>query len=144
MPSFSDWSKNQLSTADPRLQEVFNFVIQNVDCKVLQGWRGKTEQDKAVAEGKSKTMWPTSRHNKTPSQAVDVMPCPIEWPDMIGLTPEEKEKARNYATVAYFAGIVRGVAMAKGINITWGGDWNRDFKLTPGDDWDMPHYQVEP
>ena len=74
MPLFSQTSKARLSTAHPDLQRLFNEVVKHWDCTIVCGHRGKEEQDKAFAEGKSKVKWPNGRHNKLPSLAVDVMP----------------------------------------------------------------------
>jgi len=143
MPKFSQHSTERLATCDKRLQEVLEYVISHYDCSVLCGQRGQEDQEEAFAKGNTKVHFPNSRHNKTPSQAVDVMPYPIIWPSLVGLTSEEKEKARAYATVCRFAGFVQGVAAHMGYKLTWGGDWNRNGIIEPGDDWDLPHFQVE-
>jgi len=148
MPSFGNRSKNNLAGADPKLQEVFNELIKHIDCTVLCGHRGQAEQDAAYNAGNSKLKYPQSKHNKMPSQAVDVMPwyptAPnVRWPELKGFTPEQLAAIRTYASTAHFAGVVRGIAIMKGINLRWGGDWNRDFELQNKDDWDMPHYELD-
>lgn len=52
-----------------------------LDITVLCGFRGEAEQNAAVAAGTSKLPWPRSKHNQTPSRAVDVVPYPVEWQD---------------------------------------------------------------
>lgn len=52
-----------------------------LDITVLCGFRGEAEQNAAVAAGTSKLSWPRSKHNQTPSRAVDVVPYPVEWQD---------------------------------------------------------------
>lgn len=128
MPIFSKRSIDALSTAHPDLQRLFAKVIQHVDCIVLEGHRGKAAQNKAVAEGKSKTPWPTSKHNGYPSLAVDVAPYPLSWTDTV----------RFY----YFAGFVKGVASQMGIEIRWGGDWDSDNDFRDQKFMDLPHFEL--
>ena len=144
MPKFSQTSLDRLATCDPRLQEVANRVIGIVDFTILCGARGKEDQEKAFAEGNTKVHFPNSYHNKTPSQAFDAMPCPISWDDPFeGLTDEQKKRVLYYGTQCHLAGLFRGVAYEKGYNLTWGGDWNRNGVMEPGDGWDRPHIQNE-
>lgn len=120
MPSFSKASKAKLYTCHADLIRLFEAVIKKTDCTIVCGYRGKDEQDKAFAEGKSKLKFPSSRHNRKPSEAVDAVPYPIDWNDL------ERFKA--------LAKIVKETAKELGIAIEWGGDW-KSFK-------DMPHYQL--
>lgn len=77
MPKFSAKSLSKLKTCHPLLQEICHELIKTYDFSVNCGHRGKAEQDKAVRDGASKAKWPTSRHNKTPSLAVDIYPYPF-------------------------------------------------------------------
>jgi len=128
MPSFSRRSLSNLSTCDPRLQDLFNEVIKYTDCTVLCGHRPKTEQDKAFGEGKSKVRWPDSKHNKSPAMAVDVAPYPIDWNDM----------HRFYM----FVGLVRGIAYQMGIDIRVGADWDGDMQWKDQNFHDLPHFEL--
>lgn len=56
-------------------------VVKRFDITVLCGHRGEAEQNAAYAAGNSKLKWPNSKHNKTPSEAVDIVPYPINWED---------------------------------------------------------------
>jgi len=148
MPQFGKASREKLDKADPLIQQLFSAVIKHVDCTVLCSYRGKAEQDAAYAEGNSKLKYPQSKHNSDPAQAVDVMPWNIDephvrWPDLSGFTPEQIEKIYNYASVAHFAGLVRGIALEKDIPIRWGGDFNRNFMLENKDSWDFPHFELD-
>lgn len=111
MPAFSDISKERLSTCHPDLQLLFNDVIQGWDCSILVGHRCEEDQNKACAEGKSHTPWPTSKHNSQPSMAVDVAPYPIDWSNI--------DRFRD------FANYVQSRADALGIKIRWGGTFSR-------------------
>lgn len=128
MPAFSKLSAERLATCDPRLQLVLNEVIKHFDCSVIFGHRTQAEQDQAVAEKRSKTPWPTSKHNAQPSLAVDVVPCPIEWAD----------RERHH----YFAGWVMAIAASKGITLRWGGDWNRDTQVRDNGFDDLVHFEI--
>lgn len=119
MSYFSKRSKENLSQCDPRLQKIFNEVILITNCSVICGHRGEEEQNKAYTEGKSKLKYPQSKHNKTPSLAVDVVPFPIDWDDI----DRFKELASK----------VKQVAEDLEINIECGCDWK----------WkDYPHYEL--
>ena len=129
MPKFGKKSKERLATCDERLQEVFNEVIQFVDCSVLEGHRSQERQDKLYDEGKTKVKYPRGRHNSMPSRAVDVTPYPVDWAD------------RERQTL--FAGFVIGVARAKGIKLRWGGDWDTDFQVMDNRFDDFPHFEIK-
>lgn len=130
MPSFSQRSLDKLNTCDQRIQRVFLEVIKHRDCMVIEGHRGKTAQDAAFNSGMSKTPWPRSKHNRSPSLAVDVMPWYPEAPhirwDMNN--PKSSHELRE------FAGFVLGVAAGMGIDLRWGGHWRSFF--------DGPHYEL--
>ena len=46
MPRFGRRSRKNLETCHEDLQELFNQVIKYFDCTVIQGHRGKEEQNK--------------------------------------------------------------------------------------------------
>ena len=128
MPKFGKRSKNALSSCDERLVKIFNEVIKTVDCSVLEGHRGQSKQDKYYEEGKSKVKYPSGRHNKLPSMAVDVAPYPIDWND--------RERFH------LFAGFVLGIAKSMGINLRWGGDWNQNWFVDDNKFDDFPHFEL--
>jgi len=126
MPIFSKSSKEKLATCDPELQILFNYVIKYFDCTIVCGERGEEAQNRAFADGFSKVQYPNSKHNSSPSEAVDVVPYPSLYSD-------EKK-------IIEFGGFVKGIAVmlkaygAMTKKITWGGDW--EWK-------DRPHYQIK-
>lgn len=133
MPTFSELSTRRLAECDTRIQLVMTEVIQHFDCVIICGRRGKAEQDAAVAAGNSKTVWPTSKHNKMPSMAVDVAPFdrpsrPVDWNDRERMT--------------FFAGFVLAVARLKGVPMRWGGDWNQDTRLADNSFDDLAHFEL--
>jgi hypothetical protein len=125
---FGKSSQERLETCDPRLQEILNVAIEYIDFSVLCGTRDKAAQDKAVADGASKVNYPNSKHNSTPSVAVDVAPYPIDWDDV--------------KRFAHLQGILRGIAMAKGIPIRSGIDWDGDGDITDHKFMDWPHLEL--
>ena len=128
MPRFGSRSRKNLDTCHPDLQKVFNEVIKYVDCSVLEGHRGEERQNKLYEEGKTKVRYPKGRHNSDPSNAVDVTPYPVDWDD------------RERQTL--FAGFVLGIAKSMDIELRWGGDWDRDFKVVDNRFDDFPHFEI--
>ena len=128
MPRFGKRSRNALKTSDERLVKVFNEVIKTVDCSVLEGHRDKDRQNKLFEEGKTKVKYPSGRHNKLPSCAVDCVPYPIDWND--------RERFH------LFAGFVIGIAKSMGINLRWGGDWNQNWFVDDNKFDDFPHFEL--
>lgn len=134
MPKFSTRSIQRLETCHRDLQVIFNEVVQHFDCTVVCGHRGEAEQNEAYNAGNSKLRFPQSKHNKTPSMAVDVVPYPIDWNDT--------DRMR------YFAGVVKGIAalMYRQGTIThqlrWGGDWDRDTEVKDNKFQDLPHFEL--
>ena len=128
MPKYSDRSKIKLETCDSKLQDLFNEVIKHFDCSILCGHRGEEEQNKVYHTGWSKLQFPRSKHNSSPSKAVDAAPYPIDW----------KDRERFY----YFAGVVKGVALGMNISIRWGGDWDSDTQVKDQTFFDLPHFEV--
>lgn len=105
-----------------------NEVIKHYDIVILCGFRGKDEQEKAVAEGKSKVHFPNSKHNVTPSLAVDIAPYPIDWNDM----------KRWW----HLAGYVKATAERLGIKIRQGADWDGDNDFKDQKFIDLPHVEL--
>lgn len=134
MPKFGKPSLKNLSECHKDLQLIFNRVIENYDCSVIEGNRPKEEQEKAFHSGKSKVKWPDSKHNSMPSMATDVCPYPIDWNDT----------KRFY----HFAGYVLGVAnilLEEGEithRLRWGGDWDSDNVLGDQNFNDLPHFEL--
>ena len=135
MPHFSKSSLRKLETCDPELQTLFNYVIKYFDCKVIYGYRGEKAQNAAFDGGFSTVRWHYSKHNEEPSQAVDVIPWPIQW--------------NNTDRMRYFIGFVKGVAQmlhdygAMEAEITSGIDWDNDTVLSDQRFNDFPHFEIK-
>jgi len=121
VPKWSKRSAQRLETCDDDLIVVFDDVVKIYDCTILCGFRNEMDQMRAYTSGRSKLKFPDSKHNNIPSMAVDVVPWPIDWDDLYRFF--------------HLAGIVKGMAYARGVEIIWGGDW-KTFK-------DFPHYQLK-
>ena len=120
MPSFGNRSKAALSSADPKLRQLFEEVVKTMDCTVLCGFRNQEDQDVAYAHGFSKVKWPDSKHNTFPSKAADVAPWPLDWKDT--------------ASFEVLGSFVLAKAKEMEIDIEWGGTWHFT---------DLPHYQLK-
>jgi peptidoglycan L-alanyl-D-glutamate endopeptidase CwlK len=132
-----------LATCHVDLQVLFNEVIKVIDCTIVEGHRGKEDQEKDFAEGKSKAHFGQSKHNISPSMAVDVMkyykdPPHLHWEDLNDME--------------LFAKFVLGVAEQLKVNglmtyrVRWGGDWNMNgirVDRDPDEHFiDGPHFEL--
>ena len=134
MPKFSRNSQLKLDTCHQDLQTIFNYVVKNFDCTIVDGHRGEAKQNEAFDNGFSQVRFPRSRHNSTPSMAVDAIPYPINWQDL--------DRMR------FFAGYVLGIAkMLKSYgaiesDIRSGIDWDMDTQVRDNNFNDFPHFQI--
>lgn len=120
---FGKKSLEILGSCHSDLQKLMMTVMRKgiMDFTIIQGYRGEEEQNKAFKEGKSNAMFGQSKHNTTPSQAVDIAPYPIDW--------EDTER------FALLAGVVLSTAQELDIELRWGGH----FKSIK----DMPHFELK-
>lgn len=119
MPKLSLRSDQRLSTCHPDLQRLVRAAVEEIDLAVICGHRDQLDQDTAFKNGNSRLKWPLSKHNTSPSDAVDVVPYPVDWNNI--------QRFKDLAKVMYRK------AEELGIKIEWGGDWVK-FK-------DYPHWQ---
>lgn len=160
MAKFSNSSLSKLETVHPDLQTVFCEVINHFDCTVVYGRRLAEEQFELFKKGRRKNnkgdwiIWEAdsskvvtfkdgfkkkSRHqpkaDERLSDAVDVVPYPIEW--------------NNTNRMLYFIGFVLGTARmlkAQGKithDIISGVDWDNDTILKDHSFSDYPHFQIK-
>lgn len=135
MPSFGRMSVSRLSTCDRRWKRILQEVVTYYDCTIITGHRTEEEQNIKFAEGTSEVSWPSSKHNSNPSMAVDVAPWPIpvDWGDK-----EWKERTKFYELKA----IIFFVAAKQGVEIRWGGDWDRDYDYLDNKFDDLIHFEI--
>lgn len=135
---YSNISSKRLNECCHDLQILFNAVIKEYDCSILEGHRDKDTQNRYFEEKKSKVVWPLSLHNNEPSQAIDVAPYPIDWSD-------DAKNIRRYYALAYYAkGIAFMLKQNRMIlhNIRWGGDWDSDNDFTDQSFNDLVHFEI--
>jgi peptidoglycan L-alanyl-D-glutamate endopeptidase CwlK len=101
-------------------------AIKVSDFSVICGFRGEKEQNEAYARGNSKLKWPQSKHNQTPSMAVDIVPYPIDWNDEL--------RFRTLGAVVKEIWSQLPPEKKEGYELSWGGDW-KTFK-------DLPHFEL--
>lgn len=132
MFTFGKRSVKELETCDGRLQHILLEAIEcaQMDFTILQGHRSVEEQEKLFHEGKTKIdgVSRLSKHNFSPSLAVDLAPYPINWNDR--------------DRFLYLGGFILGVAGQLDIKLRWGGDWNSNGILTDQSFFDLPHFEL--
>lgn len=136
MPIFGVKSLQQIDTLDGRLKSVCFAAIEHVDFSVLEGHRDLARQRQLFHEGKTKIdgVVQLSKHNYMPSIAMDLLPFPVVL--------HSKNIWLDQARFRYFAGIIMGIAMSKGIPLRWGGDWDGDLSAANQSFHDLPHFEL--
>ncbi len=137
MFKFSSHSLFTLSSCDNRLQDLFKHVLGLglMDITITEGRRSRELQNRYFESGLSKVRWPHSKHNVLNpgdlAKAVDAAPCingKVSW-----------EKAH----CIHMAGLVLATAKLMGIEIRWGGNWDRDGEpVTDQDFQDLVHFEL--
>lgn len=122
--SYSIASLNKIKQCDYRLQCLAFLMLDTslFDLTVLEGYRGEEAQEIAYKSGKSKAHFGQSKHNFTPSCAIDIAPYPINW----STTDSRWQELGKLAKCC---------AKKIGIDIVWGGD----FKTLK----DYPHIELK-
>jgi len=126
MPKFSKRSLIQLESCHIVLQRLLRRVIERTDFTVICGFRNQEAQDKAYANGRSKLKFPHSKHNISPSLAVDCVPYPVDWNDM--------QRFRDLASVVKEEFAAMPEAEKLRYELVWGGDWKTFV--------DAPHFEL--
>lgn len=118
--SYGKESQVNIAQLDYRLQRLLHrfadIAPRELDLTIVCGYRGEAAQNKAFAEGHSKTPWPASKHNLSPSHAFDFTPYPFDG-------------KKDWDDVAHFARIVGALQLAaalEGIQIRVGIDFSGD------------------
>jgi len=117
------------------LRELFYEAIKHIDFTVIEGHRGKAEQNRLFELGKSRVKWPGSSHNYIPSKAIDIAPYYIEKPHV---RYDKTALWRWY----YFGGYIISLARSMSIPIRWGGDWDMDTYVLDQTFNDLPHFEL--
>ncbi len=129
MPKFGIQSLENLAGVHPDIVDILHEAIKYYDFSVLEGVRDFERQKQLYTTGKSQTL--RSKHLRQSdgySHAVDIAPYPVDW--------EDKQR------FAYLAGLIMGIAEMKGIELTWGHDWDNDGDFKEHSLKDGPHFQL--
>lgn len=134
MAKFSAASKKQYDTLCKELQAICDVAIDRFDFVIIEGFRDELKQNQAFIKGASKVKWPNGKHNKNPSDAMDIAPYPIDWSD-------DADAIRRFV---YLAGYIMSIADELCIKLRWGGDWDSDQDLRDekGKLRDWGHFEV--
>ena len=126
--SFSRSSLSKLGECHPVLQLLFTEALKSSpsDFTILCGHRGEVEQERAFAEGRSKAHYGQSKHNSSPSMAVDACPYPVDWNDT----------ARFRQLIDHVKSVWEDIPDddKQGWSLSCGGDWRRFV--------DAPHFEL--
>ena len=141
MAKFGKKSLERLETLHPDLKIILYDAIQIYDFSILDGLRSEEKQNKTFESGHSTKQYPDSKHNKSKnedesfnyeiSDAVDIAPYPIKWPELNNQT--SKEYTKRMGEFYRLAGIIQAIADKYNIKIRWGGDFKWKF--------DGPHFE---
>lgn len=144
MPHFSVRSKELLASCDRRICQVMEEAIEIIDIKILEGHRSPARQQQLYAQGRTAPgkvvtnvdgVRVKGKHNYLPSLAIDVAPYKLKAPGGVDWADRE--------TFVFMAGVVLGVAHARGVSLRWGGDWDRDADLADRNGpMDLPHFEL--
>ena len=133
MPDFGKESILIIPQLHHNLQAVMFEAIKYIDFKLICGYRNQIEQDAAFNTGNSKLRWPDSKHNKFPSQAVDVVPY-FKNPPHVRWNDEQ--------SFYLLAGYIKAIADNLNIKIRWGGNWLHDNDYEKPKFIDLPHIEL--
>jgi peptidoglycan L-alanyl-D-glutamate endopeptidase CwlK len=100
----------------PELKFVIDDVARHFDIALIEGYRGPERQAELVEGNLSRKDFPKSKHNIMPSQAVDLLPYPIN--------------RENHLQIAYLAGHMRMAGKCAGVKIVWGGDTKQQMLVS--------------
>ncbi len=131
---FGVQSEHKLRTCHSDLQRVIRRALAMgvIDITVIDGHRNQVRQDAYfyARPQKSKVRWPHGKHNRFPSDAVDVAPWvagEIPWDD-----------SRYWYTLA---GVVMAAAAVERVKLRAGYDWDGDTEVTDQTFHDLGHFE---
>ena len=130
---FGKNSLTKLFTADTELQVAMFAALTTeiMDFAIIEGYRDETTQNNYCAEDKSKVKYPNGKHNKIPSEAVDVVPFINGVPSW------------NKLHCCILAGVILACASKLNIAIRWGGNWDMDGEpITDQEFQDLVHFEI--
>lgn len=155
MYKFSKTSLSRLDTCHADLQTILKRAIKVKDFSVICGHRSEEDQNEAFDKGFSKLKFPQSKHNKTPSLAVDIYPYdntlklalsghPTQIEYICEKTGISQAEAKAYIKEEYMLlmGVVMAIAADEGIKLRFGIDWDGDGYRLDQTFNDYPHIEL--
>ena len=115
---FGKKSLEHLSTIDLDLQKAIRLALKwgIMDFSVIEGRRSLAKQNKLCGSGKSKLLWPQSKHNvlnkNDLARAVDVAPF------------IDGRASWDHQYCLVLAGVILAAGRYMGVSIRWGGNWS--------------------
>lgn len=118
----------KLKTCHDELIDIACLLNEFIDIIVITCHRGEKEQNRLFDEGKSKLRYPHGKHNKNPSEAIDIATKPLDWDDREQFT--------------YIAGLLKGMYYIRyNKTLRWGGDWNDNLIVRDNGFDDLVHFE---
>lgn len=143
MYKFGKRSQSRLDTCHPDIQKILNELIKIYDISILEGTRSNERQAELYALGRSQLdgVNKKSKHQSSPSTAVDIMPYKKGTNAFSG---NEKDKARFY----FMMGMVKAIStrlLYEGEithKVRFGLDWDSDDIFDDQNFDDLPHFEL--
>jgi peptidoglycan L-alanyl-D-glutamate endopeptidase CwlK len=135
MPKFSQRSLTNLANVHPDLQLIAHEAIKEIDFIVTHGHRTPEEQNALYQQGRTKPgkivtykdgIKNKSKHNESPSLAIDIVPFPVDWSSI--------DKFKAIGKVFKEAAVKLAAEGKITHKLIHGGDWVK-FK-------DYPHFEL--
>ena len=154
MNKFGKTSLERLHQCNDRIQLVCYKAILVTDFAIITGHRDKKTQDSLYPKF-TKLKWPDGKHNKLPSQAIDVAPYIEPYGTIYGSQADIQkimrisdvsEKAANAFVLKSYArliGIMEGIAAENDVEIRVGIDWDGDMDMLDQSFHDLGHWETK-
>lgn len=162
MLSFGKGSRKNLEGCHIDLRTVCQLALSKgiIDFSIICGFRGQEEQDSLFKKGLSTVKYPESKHNVSPSRAVDVYPWHPVYKSITGHPTQlrliaKKEYgdyspevgvalAEGFVQMQYgiLLGVIQSSAKELGVKIRLGMDWDGDRNHFDHTFIDLPHVEL--
>jgi len=137
-------SQAKLESCHPDLERVFKRALRltpsAIDITIVWGFRNKAEQNSIDARF-TNARWPMSYHNATDDQG-DPFSDAVDFAPYITLRSGKKGIPwSDNKLFCLLAGIILAAAELEGVELTWGGDFDRDGSTEDQTLADLGHVQ---
>jgi peptidoglycan L-alanyl-D-glutamate endopeptidase CwlK len=137
MFQFGNQSEKNMEGVDADVVLVMRYALRYgaMDFSVVEGIRGRAEQDRFHTLKKSRVRWPHGKHNVTEwdpiGKALDCVPFVNGRPSW------------NHYHCSVLAGGILLSGGVLGVSIRWGGNWDMDGEpITDQEFQDLVHYEL--